>query len=258
MRIVIIILCLTLALPTLALYQVSVPKEDIGREIVLETRLKENGQWIGTTRSRLKKQRYKNEEFLVAISSVDGKDKKGRPALSNGIAYFKLDGDKINLYSLSGQTSIEGKPAFDFKATFNWETMTARLNYNNYLDNKAADKSVELTENSIMVQNLTGYARNMIAEKKKETTVKTIVPSGDTFGMKIKVVYEPEEILIKKKRYNTYRVEMKPDLGLLSLVIPNVNYWFRADPPYDFLRYEGLQSGPGSPDIIQERVYKEE
>ena len=52
-----------------------------------------------------------------------------------------------------------------------------------------------------------------------------------------------------------YKLEMVPHLGLLNLVkvfYPKTYFWFRVAEPHAWVRYQGLENGPGTPEIIME------
>ena len=52
-----------------------------------------------------------------------------------------------------------------------------------------------------------------------------------------------------------YKLELVPHLGLLNLVkvfYPKTYFWFRVAEPHAWVRYQGLENGPGSPEIVME------
>lgn len=52
-----------------------------------------------------------------------------------------------------------------------------------------------------------------------------------------------------------YKLEMAPDLGALSIFgafVPKTYFWYTVEEPRQFVRYEGLESGLGTPYIILE------
>lgn len=54
---------------------------------------------------------------------------------------------------------------------------------------------------------------------------------------------------------DAYKVELVPHLGLLSpfrIFYPKTYFWFRAQEPHAWIRYAGLENGPGSPEIVLE------
>jgi len=55
-----------------------------------------------------------------------------------------------------------------------------------------------------------------------------------------------------------HRLELIPNLGVLSIFqtfVPKTFFWYDQKPPHDFIKYDGLESGLGTPHIILERIY---
>ncbi|MFA5104578.1 MAG: hypothetical protein WC527_05330 [Candidatus Margulisiibacteriota bacterium] len=64
-----------------------------------------------------------------------------------------------------------------------------------------------------------------------------------------------ETITINGKSVDCYKIEMIPDLGALSLLgafVPKTYFWYTVSAPHKFRRYEGLESGLGTPVIVME------
>jgi hypothetical protein len=64
-----------------------------------------------------------------------------------------------------------------------------------------------------------------------------------------------ERIATPIGKLDCYKVELVPRLGVLSVFrpfLPKAYFWFTAEPPHIWIRYEGPESGPGSPDVILE------
>jgi len=52
-----------------------------------------------------------------------------------------------------------------------------------------------------------------------------------------------------------YKIELVPHLGLLNLMkvfYPKTYFWFKVTDPHTWVRYQGLENGPGTPEIIME------
>ena len=52
-----------------------------------------------------------------------------------------------------------------------------------------------------------------------------------------------------------YKIEMVPHLGVLNVVryfYPKAFFWFTVAPPHFWVRYEGPENGPRTPEIIME------
>lgn len=54
-----------------------------------------------------------------------------------------------------------------------------------------------------------------------------------------------------------YKLQLIPDLGALNMIgafVPKTYFWMEAASPHDFVRYEGLESGLGTPYIVLEKA----
>jgi hypothetical protein len=54
-----------------------------------------------------------------------------------------------------------------------------------------------------------------------------------------------------------YKVELVPKLGVLNVFkvfFPKTYLWFTVAPPHRWIRYEGLENGRGSPEVIMQSV----
>jgi hypothetical protein len=98
------------------------------------------------------------------------------------------------------------------------------------------------------------YFQNLIADKITDNDFTLITPVGNSYSMHAKVSLTPENITIQGKNLSCFRVDMKPNLGFLAAILPNMAFYFMTTPPYDFVRYQGPQESPTSPNIIQEVI----
>jgi hypothetical protein len=55
--------------------------------------------------------------------------------------------------------------------------------------------------------------------------------------------------------FDAYKVEMVPHLGVLNVFrsfVPKAFFWFTVQQPHFWVRYQGLENGPGTPEIVME------
>lgn len=242
------------ASPAPALYDLGFPLQLIGRQIKVETRLKEDGSTLSRSAIQYNKTAYQGKELLWARSLGRGAY-KGKSFKSELNEYYFLKGNKITIRSLRGITSREGKTWQSYSADFDWENKTAFFEFQDFEKDEIISQSVALNEGMIVVQDIGLYLQNMPERGVKEEKLTALLPNGRTFGMLLKLAEDAETVSVQGREVVCYRIELKPDLGLISYFIPNVNYWVEKDAPHYFVRYAGLLSGPGSPDVIQDMIY---
>ena len=62
-----------------------------------------------------------------------------------------------------------------------------------------------------------------------------------------------ENVKTPAGEFHCYKVEMVPHLGVLNLLRPFLQktyFWFTVAAPHNWVRYEGYESGPGSPEVV--------
>ena len=240
-----------LDLPATALYQFDFPAGMIGRRYAAETRLKKDSSLFGESTTMFEKLAYQGKNYLVVSSQSSGTI-QNKAFTSTLIRYFLLADGMITSYSLKGETRSEGKPWTDYDLRFDWPNRIVSVAYNDYAKKEKVNKTVRLEPALVAIMDLDLYLTSLPARSVKEEKLKALLPNGQTFGFLLKLIDRPEAVTVKGKSLLARRVEIKPDLGLISAVIPNVNYWLNNAPPYELVRYSGSISGPGSPDVIQE------
>lgn len=235
------------------LYGFDLPKELVGRTYGTDILLKKDGSLLGRSVTKFEQRYYKGRGFLVINGRSSGTvDKK--PFASEVSRTFLIDGGKIVPYSIKGTTKTGGKIWTDYFLGFDREGKTARVTYRDFEKNETADKTVALDADMIAIQDLDLYFSSLPGRNISEERLKALLPNGQTFWFLIKMSPQPETVTVKGADIVCRRIELKPDLGLLNIIIPNVNYWVRNESPYELVRYSGLLSGPGSPDVIMETV----
>ncbi|NIN92587.1 hypothetical protein GTO36_06320 [bacterium] len=61
-----------------------------------------------------------------------------------------------------------------------------------------------------------------------------------------------EKIVVAGKEVESYRVEIIFHLGLWKIFVPKMYFWYTADESHRWIRYEGLESGRGTPQVVME------
>ena len=243
----ILFILLSISTSAFAFYQIPLPDLVLNKDVTTKTRLKENGKVIITETFRSTKTK---DGYLVLSSFGTGKEELSRKKHS----YFRLKSGKISVVSQVIETKISGKPQENVQINFNWEKMQANYYQNNYGKSKDKTKSIKLTNKTIPAPTLVLYFQHLIDNQVKQDKFRIITKDGDTHEMTAKISYRPEQLTIGGKKVSCYKLKMKPNMGLISTFIPDLVFWFRSKSPHTFVRYSGLQTGFGSPDVIQELV----
>jgi len=246
-----LLLVVAIGLPALALYRAGFSPDLIGKKISSITRLKDTGEAVGKGESQIGRTVSGGKDFIVMKNEGSIRIKE-HTYTSRVTKYYTYENGTITIYSIEGVTDKDGQPYQNYRNSFDWPNRLLSVSFNDLEKKETKKKTLALTDRMISVQDLEIYLSTLPARGLKEGSVKAFVPDGTSFGLLLKVAGGREMIKVNGREVACIRVELKPDLGLLSAVIPNVNYWLRATPPYTLVRYVGLLSGPGSPNVIQE------
>jgi len=61
-----------------------------------------------------------------------------------------------------------------------------------------------------------------------------------------------EKIVVAGREVECYKVEIIFHLGIWKIFVPKMYFWYTADESHRWIRYEGLESGRGTPQVIME------
>ena len=63
---------------------------------------------------------------------------------------------------------------------------------------------------------------------------------------------QKEKIIAAGKEVECYKVEIIFHIGLWKIFVPKMYFWYTADESHRWIRYEGLESGRGTPQVVME------
>ncbi len=112
------------------------------------------------------------------------------------------------------------------------------------------DKEFPYQQNMFDKQNMGIILMNFPFGSKKEMSGHLVTHDPAIYA--VKIVYRGQETI-----GNTpcYKLEMIFDMGILNLFyafVPKFYFWCEVAPPHRFVRYEGLESGLGTPYVVIE------
>jgi len=64
-----------------------------------------------------------------------------------------------------------------------------------------------------------------------------------------------ERVKTSAGEFECYKLEVVPHVGMLNVFrafFPKAYFWFTVAPPHFWVKYEGPQDGPGTPDIVMQ------
>lgn len=216
----------------------------------VKTTEKSSGKALWQSKHRTQKVEYDGKPFLYIEEDgygIYGKDKEHKTWHSE--SYFIFEDSKLVPYQIKQVfKNINGKTVETINKFYDAKTKKVTCNINGKI------KEIEFKKDIVDKEDLSIYLRNYPFEEKKDHVFHLLTHEPTLY--KITVKYRGLETLdIQGKKVKCHKVEIIPDLGLLNLLgafVPKTYFWFTADERHDFVRYEGLESGLGTPYIVIE------
>jgi hypothetical protein len=215
-------------------YQINIRLRDSGRPLINET------VWFTSSPT--------NVDYIVNARRLD------QNSTSQSVIYYIQANNKLTAAAQTMITTKEGQTSQCSQISFDWSKMKAYYSSQDFTNNKTTSKTINLNNKTMLARSTSIYFQNLIADKITDNDFTLITPVGNSYSMHAKVSLTPENITIQGKNLSCFRVDMKPNLGFLAAILPNMAFYFMTTPPYDFVRYQGPQESPTSPNIIQEVI----
>ncbi len=192
-----------------------------------------------------------NKPFAVFAekgSGIYGKDRKFKNWESAN--YYRRDGmmlipdhSKLVYKDQSGAIIQTIETNYDFKTRI----ITLKID--------GTEKQFELKEDLIDRQLLGTALAEYDFKEKRDFIFPMMTNEPRVYMMTVRYTGE-ESLQIGKQMVACYKIQMIPDLGSLNIFgsfVPKTYFWYTRAEPHLFIRYEGLESGLGTPYIVIER-----
>jgi hypothetical protein len=149
--------------------------------------------------------------------------------------------------SLTGRRIATERKHFDLtKNTVSFERQ--------FSDGRSETKSFSVPVDTLAVEGIAGVLRFLAFAQ--DSSFSTHLLSNEprvytvTFAVRGK-----ERVRTPAGEFDAYRVEMVPNLGVMNVFrsfAPKTFFWFTVEQPHFWVRYQGLENGPGTPEIVME------
>jgi len=213
---------------------------------------KASGQQLWQTEIKVVKFNLEGKPFIYITdngSGIYGKDKTFKSWTS--ASYYRYDGTTAIPYQ--GKLVYKdksGKVIQTIEKSYDPEHKTVL-----YKDN-GKDTIYEYRKELIDRELLGTAISNYPFDKKRDFVFRLLTNEPRIYPMTLKFIGE-EALKVGGKTVDCYKIQMIPDLGVLNLLgafVPKTYFWETKSEPHDFVRYEGLESGLGTPYIVIQTV----
>ncbi|MFC1511548.1 hypothetical protein ACFL5U_04125 [Candidatus Margulisiibacteriota bacterium] len=218
----------------------------------LKTKDKSSDKHLWQSTITTKKIKYQGKDFLYAVDSgsgIWGKDKK--PKTWRTESYALIQGNRIIPYSVKVVfKDKQGKVLRQLEKFYDLEKKKV------FCDDNGKAKKYDFKDD-LLDKEFMGVAQSNYPFAAKKDYIYHILTHEPTL-YKITLKYRGKEVLrTQGKEIECHKIQMIPDLGALNIFgafVPKTYFWYETKPPHEFVRYEGLESGLGTPYVVMEAV----
>ena len=118
----------------------------------------------------------------------------------------------------------------------------------------AETKSLDVPDDTLAIEGLAGVLRFANVPKSRSLTAHVLTNEPEVYSVSFEWKDE-ESVKTRAGEFHCYKVEMIPRLGVLNVIRPFLQktyFWFTVASPHNWIRYQGLESGPGTPEVVME------
>jgi hypothetical protein len=204
--------------------------------------------WRSEVKSR-KTANEKGEPFLLIEEDGAGAyGKEGKYQIWHSAAYFQITGTKLMPYQVKQiYKDPSGRITRTAEKYYDQGKKEVRCNINGSLKN--IEFKSDLVDKELLGTVLINYPLD------RPSMVFHLLTHEPTL-YKITMKYLGNETVnVGSKQFECYKLQMIPDLGALNILgafVPKTYFWYTLSEPRRFVRYEGLESGLGTPYIVLE------
>jgi len=157
-----------------------------------------------------------------------------------------LDSEKI-ITTLAGTRLATERKQFDLNnGTVHFERR--------FSDGRLREKSLDVPKDTLAVEGIAGVLRFLPFDRITSFPVHLLSNEPRLYSISFENRGK-EHVRTPAGEFDCYKLEMVPHLGVLNVVryfYPKAFFWFTVAPPHFWVRYEGPENGPGTPEIVME------
>jgi hypothetical protein len=115
-------------------------------------------------------------------------------------------------------------------------------------------KSLEIPGDTLAVEGIAGVLRFLPFDRLESFPAHLLSNEPKVYSVTFQMRGK-EHVKEPAGEFDAYKVQMVPQLGVLNMVrsfLPKAFFWFTVAEPHFWVRYEGPENGPGTPDIVME------
>jgi hypothetical protein len=155
-------------------------------------------------------------------------------------------------------TDASGKALMRETAVFDWTKRVARFERQDLRTGSRTEQSIAVPDDTLSVEGIAAALRAVPFVKGTKVSAHLLSNEPRLYEITIEVD-KRETCRTARGAVDCFRVELIPHLGALDLfrfAFPKTYFWYSAEKGHEWLRYEGLEAGQGTPEIVMEPAGK--
>ena len=170
------------------------------------------------------------------------------------VSIWKAEDEFIPLESETKIKDLNGNMVMIDKKKFNHKKNTAVFEREDLERDSYTRKQYDITSDTLIVEGIVYALRTLPFGTNKSVKAKILSNEPELYNVEFQQ-RDIEKIKTPDGEIECYKVEVVPKLGLLGVFkvfFPKTYFWFTVEPPHRWVRYEGLENGVGTPEVIME------
>lgn len=217
---------------------------------------KSSGKYLWSSVSKDSKIMYKGQEMIYSEDKGEGiYDNKYQSWDTK--AFFTYDGTRMVPYQI---TSVfkdkDGAVTRTLDKFYDIQKKKIIGIVKDGNDKIIKSKEFDFVDDIVDTENMGTILRNFPYEEKRDIYFHLLTGEPTLYGINMKYL-GVENMTVNGMEVPCYKLQMVVDLGALGIIgafIPKTYFWYEVKPPHEFVRYEGLESGLGTPYIVREKA----
>jgi len=157
-----------------------------------------------------------------------------------------LEAEKIITTSTGVRLATERKQFDHKKGTVRFERQSS--------GGRSEVKSLSIPPDTLAIEGIAGVLRFLAFDRTAPFAAHLLSNEPRLYSVTFEARGK-ERVKTPAGEFEAYKLEMVPHVGLLNVFrsfFPKAFFWFSVAPPHFWVRYEGPENGPGTPEIVME------
>ena len=170
------------------------------------------------------------------------------------VSIWKAEDEFVPLESETKIKDLNGNVVMINKKKFNHKKNTAVFEREDLERDSYTRKHYDITSDTLIIEGVVYALRTLPFGTNKSIKAKLLTNEPELYKVEF-IQKGVHKIKTSDGEIECYKVELVPKLGLLGVFkvfFPKTYFWFTVEPPHRWVRYEGLENGLGTPEVIME------